>query len=152
MPRRRSRRPTGPFVQAKASAPKRPANFELIAGKLPSITMARDRCQYSTVHHSDLPERIGGAGRSADSPTLPTISPKPMRRVEHAFLENPSLIDGRTADDHLNDAGIAWRAPHAGRGFLDFGERTMICNMLGKLLSHARFECAHDPPPDVDLV
>jgi hypothetical protein len=67
-----------------------------------------------------------------------------MHHVEHAFVENHSLSRCRTADDHLNDADIAWRAAHTGRCLLDVGERTMVWNVLGELISHARIECAHD--------
>src|SRR4051794_16881967 len=83
-------------------------NDELITGQLPPITITRDRCEHPAVHDSDLPERVRAAIGSCGSPGLPAISFKPMDGVEDSFLENPSLINRWSADDHFDRSHIAW--------------------------------------------
>jgi hypothetical protein len=100
----------------------------------------------------DLPERVGPAAGSAGSACLPAVPEKPMRHVEHAFIENSSLVDARTANDHLDDTVIHRGAAHYGRSSLDLGEWTMEGNMCGELLSHAGLDRAYEALPfDVSL-
>jgi hypothetical protein len=120
---------------------------QLITGKLPAIAVTRDRGKCSAIHDGDLPEQVRPAVGSASGSGLPTIPAQPVRRVEHALRQHPSLVHRRPANDHLDNAVIGRRAAHAGRDSLDVGERTMEGNMLGEPIGHAGFDRAHDPLP-----
>lgn len=124
---------------------------QLVAGQLPAIALTRDGCQYSTVHDSDLAERVSIAiGRGGPS-RLPGVPTKPMNRVERAFGKNSSLVGSRSADDHLDAAVLRRRAARRGGDSLDLGAWTMVRNMLGVSVGDAGFDRAHSPAPLVSM-
>jgi len=66
-----------------------------------------------------------------------------VHRVEDAMLQDPSLIDSGSTNDHLDNAIICGGGAQARGYLLELSKPTMVRNMLGKLLGHALLDRAH---------
>jgi hypothetical protein len=102
---------------------------QLVSSKLPAVAGVRNRRQHPAVHDRDLSERVRPSSRGVSTPMLPVVPREPVRRVEDAMLQDPSLLNGGSADDHLDTPASVIRS----RGeplSLELSKSTMVRNML----------------------
>src|SRR5215207_11365285 len=79
---------------------------QLVSGKLPAVAGARNGGQNPAVHDRDLSERIRPSTGGVSPPSLPVVPAEPVHRIEDATLQDPSLLDSGSTDDHLDNAII----------------------------------------------
>src|SRR5215203_7304170 len=116
---------------------------QLVSGKLPAVAGARNGGQHPAVHDRDLSERVRPSTGGVSPPSLPAVPAEPVHRVEDAMLQDPSLIDSGSTNDHLDNAMICGGGAQARGYLLELSKPTMVRNMLGKLLGHALLDRAH---------
>jgi hypothetical protein len=116
---------------------------QLVSSKLPAVAGARNGGQHPAVHDRDLSERVRPSTGGVSTPSLPVVPAEAVHSVQDSMLQDLSLIDSGSADDHLDNAVICRRGAQAGGYLLELSKPTMVRNVLGELFGHALLYRAH---------